>query len=95
MGVGYQGFSAAEKDTDENPALKNIKLNSFFTQVGFGIDYKYNMNGALYATSSHRISLKYAYRIPHYGRSYAGMDGFTHSITVSWGFGGRAMKRVK
>ena len=49
-----------------------------------------------------RISVRYTYRMPNFGRSLEGrgdvsqpMDGFIHSIMVSWGLGGRGTERVK
>ncbi len=49
-----------------------------------------------------RISVRYTYRMPNYDRSLETlngltqpMDGFTHSIMVSWGFGGRGKNREK
>lgn len=96
LGIGYQGFSANEKDSKENPALKNLNLNSLFTQVGFGIDYIYNntQTSQLHYVLE-RVSLKYSYRLPKYEKKYMGMDGFTHCIVVSWGMGGRKNNRVK
>lgn len=109
VGGGYSGFSASEVDIKEIPELKKLKFNSWFPQVGIGFDYKFKIstpysvyNDMLFGDFDNRISVRYSYRMPNYGRSlesingvYQSMDGFTHSIIVSWGFGGRGTNRVK
>lgn len=105
MGVGYSGFSASEETTKDVPELKKLKLNSWFSQAGIGFDYKFKIVEHYdygIGDSSSRISVRYTYRMPNYDRSLETlngltqpMDGFTHSIMVSWGFGGRGKNRVK
>ncbi len=94
FGIGYQEFSAAENDSEENPQLKNMKLNSVFTQAGIGIDFKYRTSGNNFSTDiPGRLSLRYSYRMPKYEQKITHMDGFQHCITLSWGMGGR--KKVR
>lgn len=109
MGAGYSGFSADENIIKETPELEKLKLNSWFTQAGIGFDFKFSMTApySLYhdmgtTNTDSRISVRYTYRMPNYGRnleSVSGinqsLDGFTHSIMVSWGLGGRGTTRVK
>lgn len=107
IGGGYSGFSASEDVTKELPELKKLKLNSWFPQVGIGFDYKFNISmPSYYGESSDenwsRISVRYTYRMQDFNRSIVGrgdtpqpMDGFTHSIMVSWGLGGRGTNRVR
>ncbi|NLN48231.1 MAG: hypothetical protein GX154_03930, partial [Clostridiales bacterium] len=102
IGIGYSGFSASEVDIEEIPELKKLSLNSWFPQAGIGFDFKFKMNEPYYAVgtgdTSSRISVRYSYRMPNYGRkleTLQAMDGFTHSIIVSWGLGGRSTVRAK
>lgn len=107
IGGGYSGFSTSQDIYKEIPELKKLKLNSWFPQVGIGFDYKFKMpNLDYYEMGSDgnwsRISVRYTYRMPDFSRSLEGrgdisqpMDGFTHSIMVSWGLGGRGTERVK
>lgn len=98
-GVGYSGFSAAEEDIDEWPELKHLKLNSFFTQIGIGVDFRFKMPDFPYNRSGDelpgRLSLRYSFRTSHFENKINGMDGFTHSIVLSWGIGGRPSERVR
>lgn len=109
MGAAYSGFSADEDIIKETPELDKLKLNSWSTQAGIGFDFKFKINTpySFYydmgtADAGSRISVRYTYRMPNYGRnleSVSGinqsLDGFTHSIMVSWGLGGRGNTRVK
>ena len=107
VGGGYSGISANEDVYKEIPELKNLKFNSWFPQAGIGFDYKFNISmpsyyGAGSDDNWSRISVRYTYRMPNFGRSLEGrgdvsqpMDGFIHSIMVSWGLGGRGTERVK
>jgi len=107
IGGGYSGFSASEDVTKEIPELKKLKFNSWFPQAGIGFDYKFNIfmpsyYGAGSDENWSRISVRYTYRMPNFGTSLEGrgnvsqpMDGFIHSIMVSWGLGGRGTERVR
>lgn len=105
VGMGYGGISADGEVTKEYPELEKLGLNSFFTQVGIGCDFKFKLPAPYYYMYSipnndpdnaySRISVRYSFRMPKYEMKYKGMDGFTHSIVVSWGLGGRTSRRVK
>ncbi len=107
IGGGYSGFSTSQNVYKEIPELEKLQLNSWFPQVGFGFDYKFKIPKFDYYEmgsdgSWSRISVRYTYRMPNFSRSLDGrgdisqpMDGFIHSIMVSWGIGGRGTNRVK
>ncbi len=107
IGGGYIGFSTSQNVYKEIPELEKLQLNSWFPQVGFGFDYKFKIPKLDYYEmgsdgSWSRISVRYTYRMPNFSRSLDGrgdisqpMDGFIHSIMVSWGIGGRGTNRVK
>lgn len=107
IGGGYSGFSTSQDVYKEIPELEKLKLNSWFPQVGFGFDYKFKIPKLDYYEMGSdgnwsRISVRYTYRMPNFSRSLDGrgnisqpMDGFIHSIMVSWGIGGRGTNRVK
>jgi hypothetical protein len=97
IGGGFTGYSAAEKDIEENERLKRTGLNSFFTQAGAGIDLKilsgsYGVYPTL-ASPDCRLSLKYTYRMPRFERKDPSLSGSQHIITLSYGIGGRGRKR--
>ncbi len=97
-GVGFTGYEAVENDTKEDENLKKLGLNSFFTQLGVGIDLKIksffidNLSPYRSSTDS-RISLRYSYRKPHFERKDPLLSGSQHLITLSWGLGGRGKER--
>ena len=93
-GIGGGGFSADEQDIKEDQNLKNLKLGTFFTQVGIGFDFKfagghyYNPYGTI-GTLGSRVSLKYTYRMLQLERKDPLLKGHQHLITLSYGIGGR------
>ena len=107
IGGAYSGISTSDDTVKETPELKKLKLNSWFPQVGIGFDYKFKMPlldyyGMGSDANWSRISVRYTYRMPNFGRKLEPvsgvnqpMDGFIHSIMVSWGLGGRETNRVK
>lgn len=99
-GIGYGGFSAIQKDIDAQPELKHLHLNSFFTQIGIALMIKFKVLSPylLHSTSEKAFSqlgLRYSFRMPYYENKRREMDGFFHCLTLSWGIGGRRMRRVK
>lgn len=92
-GIGYTGFSALQKDIDEDENLEKLGLNSFFTQLGLGVDMKFNVSPSIYTSSNSRLSLKYVYRMPHFDRKDPILKGSQHIITLSYGIGGRGLER--
>lgn len=99
VGGGYTEFSAAEKEIQEDENLKKLRLNSFSTQAGIGIDLKINSISPItsyswmYRNTDSRISLKYTYRMPHLKRKDPSLYGSQHVITLSYGIGGRGKER--
>lgn len=92
-GIGYTGFSAVEKDIKEDENLDKLRLNSFFTQLGVGIDLKITSIPSVDQSSDSRISLKYTYRMPRFERKDPLLKGSQHVITLSYGIGGRGKER--
>lgn len=92
-GIGFTGFSAVQKDIDQDEKLKKLHLNSFFTQVGVGFDWKFSSGYTLYGSLSGRVSLRYSYRMPRFNAPPQSMEGAQHIITLSYGIGGRDIRR--
>lgn len=96
-GAGYASIYADGEQTKENPNLKKLKINTFYPEVGFGIDFKsyYTEPFTMERSPFGRVSLKYKYKMYSFDRKDPIFKGHQHFITLSYGLGGRPQKRVK
>lgn len=96
-GVGYSTIYADNEQTKEDPNLKKLKINTFYPDVGFGIDFKLYISApySMEKTPFGRVSLKYKYKMYNFERKDPIFKGHQHFITLSYGLGGRSQNRVE
>lgn len=97
VGAGYSSIYADNEQTKEDPKLKKLKLNTFYPEAGFGIDFKLYIRDPFTMERSPfgRLSLKYKYKMYNFERKDPIFKGHQHFITLSYGLGGRPEKRVE
>lgn len=94
-GIGYANVEADSEDYKEDPRLKKLRINSFYPQVGVGIDFKFFMPDPYTSVKSPlgRFSLQYKYKMFNFENDNPLFQGHQHVIMFTYGIGGRPMKR--
>lgn len=93
-GVGFASITASIDDTKEDPMLKKLKLNTFHSQVGMGVDFKLLMPGKP-KNPIGRVSLKYKYKIYNFEKTNPLFEVNQHTVSLTYGIGGRPLERKK
>ncbi len=97
VGVGHATIYADNEQIKEDPSLKKLNLNTFYPEVGFGIDFKYYFPDPFNGTKSPlgRFSLNYKYKMYNFDNKNPLLKGHQHFIVLTYGLGGRPIKRVE
>lgn len=97
VGMGYASIGANTEDTKEDPNLKKLKLNCFYPQLGLNFDFKYFITDPYSGKKSPfgRFSLQYKYKMFNFERNNPIFQGHQHFIILTYGLGGRPLKRVE
>lgn len=95
-GVGYMSVGVPEKDKDDIPELKELKVNSLALTLGASIEFKLareNWRGAEKGYLLLRLS--YSYHSLRFKSKYAPISGDMHYITLGFGMFGRNIVKVQ
>lgn len=98
-GIASTDIGPTQVDLTNNPDLKEVELEFTTTYtLGINVDIKLGRSKMPIVTLGAEenylfLRLRYAYNLPQFERSYAGMDGHMHYLTVGLGGFGRKIKR--